>query len=208
MPDGIEQDVIDTSEENVAETTEQAIDQIDDSSDNLDLASILDNVLKEFENTEQDVEQKQEQKFWPNITTPVHESEATVLLEQLQKELETTKQAEIEAKTQQDTLLSDLEDLQTKYEISTKEVESYKTDVDSLTEFINWLSQVPVLWELVQLFADKWAEAVNIPKFLKDLHESNIMAQGASLKTEANVQEESKPSVSSFEQAMLRRNKR
>jgi hypothetical protein len=155
-------------------------------------------------------EQTQTQKtFWPNITIPVHENEATVLLEQLQKELETTKQAETEAKTQQETLLSDLEVLKSKYEISALEAESYKTEKEQYESFINSLWEVPILWELVSLFATKWAEAVNIPKFLKELHESNIMAQGANLQTEAtSTKQEEKPSISSFEQAILRRNKR
>jgi len=201
MPDGIETtETTEVVEAQPIETTqtEEVI------APELDLASILDNVLKEFE-----VQEQTQKTFWPNITTPVHENEATVMLEQLQKELETTKQAETEAKTQQETLLSDLEDLKSKYEVSALEADTYKKEKEQYETFINSLGDVPILWELVSLFATKGAEAVNIPKFLKELHESNIMAQGATLQTEATqTQEEAKPSKSSLELALLRRNKR
>ena len=201
MPDGIETtETTEVVEAQPIETTQTE----EVTAPELDLASILDNVLKEFE-----VQEQTQKTFWPNITTPVHENEATVMLEQLQKELETTKQAETEAKTQQETLLSDLEDLKSKYEVSALEADTYKKEKEQYETFINSLGDVPILWELVSLFATKGAEAVNIPKFLKELHESNIMAQGATLQTEATqTQEEAKPSKSSLELALLRRNKR
>ena len=67
------------------------------------------------------------------------------MLEQLQKELETTKQAETEAKTQQETLLSDLEALKSKYEVSALEAETYKTEKEQYETFINSLGEVPIL---------------------------------------------------------------
>ena len=67
------------------------------------------------------------------------------MLEQLKKELETTKQAETEAKTQQETLLSDLEDLKSKYEVSALEADTYKKEKEQYETFINSLGDVPIL---------------------------------------------------------------
>lgn len=188
-------EVVTTEEVPVAEATEE-----------INLAEILDWVLKSLEEEDTKTETK---TFWPNITEPVHESEAKVLLDTISKELEQEREAKWAIESERTQLLADLEDIQTKYELASKEVETYKSQLENFEQFVNSIGEVPVLGELVRLFAEKGAEAVDIPKYLKDLHESRVMAQSAQLQWDATqIEEEPQNKVSSFEQAILRRNKR
>lgn len=172
----------------------------------INLAEILDWVLKSLEEEDTKTETK---TFWPNITEPVHESEAKVLLDTISKELEQEREAKWAIESERTQLLADLEDIQTKYELASKEVETYKSQLENFEQFVNSIGEVPVLWELVRLFAEKWAEAVDIPKYLKDLHESRVMAQSAQLQWDVQqIEEKPQDKVSSLEQAILKRNKR
>lgn len=153
--------------------------------------------------------------FGPKVTETIHDSEAKAMLENVKKELELrnseiskkeTDYTEVSQKNQE--LIAELESIRTEKAQTEAEIQKQKADIETLEEFYKVLSTVPVLGELVNVVAEKGANAVNIPKYLKDLQESRIMAQGTEPVTREAMVPEKKSTTSTFEDAILRRNTR
>lgn len=130
------------------------------------------------------------------------------MLESIQKELDEKKASEQEVSQKNTELISELEALRIEQEEAKNTVQTQKSEIEVLEEFYKTLASVPVLGELVQMVANKGAESVNIPKYLNELIESRIMAQGVSPETTEVIAPVPVKQIESFENAIRRRNKR
>jgi len=197
------EEVIQTEEvqsEAVTETVEETTEELSP-----DVAEILDNIFKSME---AEPAPQEEKSFWPNISGVTHESEAKVLLDNMQKELEEKLVSEQEARSKSEELAQELEALRIEQEEAKENLQRQTSDIETYEEFYKTLADVPVLWELVKMVAEKWPESVNIPKYLNKLVESRIMAQDITPKTTEAIAPTPVAQTQSFEDAIRRRNKR
>lgn len=208
------QDVVQNTEQNQWEQTptepekteETQSDESQKQNTDSDVTQILDNIFKELElEVSKDTQPK---KVWPNITETIHESEAKILLDTLQKELDAKKESETVLTAKNEELISELEAIKKSKEEDSTQIEKQKEDIAMMEEFFQTLAKVPVLWDLVNAVILNWPDAVDIPKYLKDMVESKIMAQNINPSTGESVPPTPVSASASLEAAILRRNKR
>lgn len=181
-----------------------------------DVAAILDKIFADLESeSPKEPETEEKKSFWPKVKEVLHESEAKALLENVQKELDlknselATKEWEVLTVSEKNTaLIQELEAIKLEKDSANEAIQKQKEDIETLEEFYKALNSVPVLGELVDMVAQHGAEAVDIPKYLKELVDSKIMAQGTEPTTRQSEPPARKSSTASFEAAILRRNKR
>lgn len=204
-PEVVTEGVVQNTEDVAAETPEV----VEETDTVPEFTQILDKIFEEFEkDLETQKTNTESESFWPKISEPVHDSEAKVLLENLQKELDEIKNSEQEVSAKNADLISELESIKTEKEALAAETQKQKSDIETMEEFYDTLIKIPVLWELVQIVSTQWPDAVNIPQYLKEIMEAKMLAQTVNPSNESTVTEEKKHWPSSFEAAIARRNKR